>query len=168
MNFPYLACLTRRAISTRRVFAALSLVTTPTSTRFGMCFLGLLFVGSRHFPFVLDGLDPGDQAAVLPQFAGGIEPFRLGLKSQAEEAITKLLERDKLVIRVNPADEDLMKEHKAALLRMFDGTEKIEVISDAGVERGGCIVETDLVKVDAQPCTQLQAARKALLAEEER
>lgn len=85
--------------------------------------------------------------------------------SQAEEAINKILEREKLIIRVNPADVELMKGHKAVLLRMFDGTDKIEVIGDKKVERGGCIVETNLIRVDAQPKSQLEAARKTLLAE---
>ena len=31
-NLPYFGCLTRRLLSTRRVLAALSLVTTPTTT----------------------------------------------------------------------------------------------------------------------------------------
>ena len=82
---------------------------------------------------------------------------------QAEEAISRILEREKLIIRVNPGDEELMKDHKSALTKMFDGIDKIEVIGDPKVERGGCIVETHLIKVDAQPSSQLEAARKALL-----
>ncbi|MBI5119259.1 hypothetical protein HZA56_22555 [Candidatus Poribacteria bacterium] len=84
---------------------------------------------------------------------------------QAEEAIGKILERDKLIIRVNPADEELMKRHKPSLMGMFDGIDKIEVIVDADIEGGGCIVETNLIRVDAQPRSQLEAARKTLLAE---
>ncbi len=85
--------------------------------------------------------------------------------AQAEEAISKILERDKLIIRVNPADEELMKAHKEPLTKMFDGIDKIEVIADPVIERGGCIVETNLIRVDAQPSSQLEAARKALLSE---
>jgi flagellar assembly protein FliH len=81
---------------------------------------------------------------------------------QAEWAIAKILEREKLLIRVNPSDEESMKEHKTTLTEMFDGIDKIEVIADTDVERGGCIVETDLIKVDAQPHTQLKAARNLL------
>jgi flagellar assembly protein FliH len=85
--------------------------------------------------------------------------------TQAEEAIGKILERDKLIIRVNPADEELMKPHKAPLMKMFDGIDKIDVIADRDVERGGCIVETNHIRVDAQPSSQLEAARKKLLSE---
>jgi flagellar biosynthesis/type III secretory pathway protein FliH len=88
--------------------------------------------------------------------------------SQAEEAIGKILEREKLIIRVNPADVDLMKKHKTVLLGMFDGIDKIEVVGDKKIERGGCIVETNLIRVDAQPGSQLEAARKTLLAETEK
>jgi len=88
--------------------------------------------------------------------------------AQAEEAISRILEREKLIIRVNPSDEELMKKHKEQLVRMFDGLDKIEVIGDSRVERGGCVVETNLIKVDAQPSSQLKAARKSLLAEAEK
>jgi flagellar assembly protein FliH len=87
---------------------------------------------------------------------------------QAEQALTKILERDKLLIRVNPSDEALMKEHKPTLMEMFDGIDKIEVIGDPEIERGGCVIETDLVKVDAQPRAQLKAARGAMDEENEK
>ncbi len=85
--------------------------------------------------------------------------------SQAEKAISKILEREKLLIRVHPSDEGVMKDHKAELKDMFDGIDKIEVIGDSSVERGGCIVETNLVRVDTQPKSQLEAARMTLLDE---
>lgn len=87
---------------------------------------------------------------------------------QAEEAISRILKREKLIIRVNPDDEELMKKHKQALMKMFDGIDKIEVIGDPKIERGGCVVETNLIKVDAQPSSQLEAARKTLLGEVEK
>jgi len=87
---------------------------------------------------------------------------------QAEHAIAKILERGKLLIRVNPSDEESMREHKPTLVQMFDGIDKIEVFPDTGVERGGCVVETDLIKVDAQPRAQLEAARKTILGESEK
>ncbi len=87
---------------------------------------------------------------------------------QAEKAIGKILEREKLVIRVNPADAEHMKKHKPALIEMFSGIKTIEIAADPAVERGGCVVETDLVRVDAQPCSQLEAARKTLLDEDEK
>lgn len=87
---------------------------------------------------------------------------------QAEHAIAKILERGKLLIRVNPSDEESMREHKPTLVQMFDGIDKIEVFPDTGVERGGCVVETDLIKVDAQPRAQLETARKTILGESEK
>ena len=90
------------------------------------------------------------------------------VKKQAEHGISRILERDKLLIRVSPSDEELMKEHKPALIAMFDGIDKIEVIGDPGVEPGGCIVETDLIKVDARPRVQIEAARNAILGETEK
>jgi len=88
--------------------------------------------------------------------------------AQAEQAITRILQREKIVIRVNRDDEKLMKEHKPTLLGMFDGVDKIEVIIDPEVERGGCVVETDLIKVDARPSAQLRTACRTILGEEEK
>jgi len=88
--------------------------------------------------------------------------------AQAEEAISRILEREKLIVRVNPSDEELMKRHKEQLVRMFDGVDKIEIIGDSQIEKGGCVVETNLIKTDAQPASQLKAARKSLLAEAEK
>jgi flagellar biosynthesis/type III secretory pathway protein FliH len=87
---------------------------------------------------------------------------------QAEEAISRIVGREKLIIRTNPADEGVMKQHKSVLLKMFDGIDKVEIIADPKVQRGGCIVETDLIRVDAQPSSQLEAARKTLLGEAEK
>ena len=87
---------------------------------------------------------------------------------QAEQAIRKIIERASLLIRVNPSDEESMKGHKPLLARMFDGVDKIEVVGDPSVERGGCMVETDHIKVDAQPGTQLKAARRVLMDEVEK
>ncbi|GAB4333804.1 MAG: hypothetical protein Kow0099_05700 [Candidatus Abyssubacteria bacterium] len=97
-----------------------------------------------------------------------IDKDSLIVLSQAQEAISKILEREKLVVRVNPADADVMKSHKTALMEMFDGIDKIEVIADPKIERGGCVVETNLVRVDAQPGAQLAAAAKTLVAETEK
>jgi flagellar biosynthesis/type III secretory pathway protein FliH len=88
-------------------------------------------------------------------------------KSLAEDAIAKILDREKLIIRVNPADVELMKAHRETLLGMFDGTEKIEIVATPTVEIGGCIVETSLIRVDAQISSQLEAARRALQNEVE-
>ena len=88
--------------------------------------------------------------------------------AQAEQAIVRILQREKIVIRVNCDDEKLMKEHKPTLLGMFDGVDKIEVIIDPEVERGGCVVETDLIKVDARPSSQLRTACRTILGEEEK
>ena len=105
------AC-TSRGISTRRVFAVLSLVTMPISTRLGMtCSRACADFGSRLRLFVrrcdrisfacafaaaadsaLNRLDAGDQPPLLAQFAGGVEPLGLRLQPQAEQVLGRLLQ----------------------------------------------------------------------------
>src|SRR5688572_25997266 len=97
MVLPYTAWRTRRGISTRRVWDALSRVTTPVTTRLGMagsdgslvrCHLS--FALSRRGlvgPLSLQGFDAGDQPPHPPDFAGRIEDLLLGLHPQAEQSL---------------------------------------------------------------------------------
>src|SRR3954471_12554345 len=102
MNLPYRLCCTRRSISTRRDLFILSLLTTPTSCRFGIFLLStaprppvaaLCCCSGFNCTLRLDGFDAGNQAAIATKLAGGIEPFGLLLDAQAEQVLVRFLER---------------------------------------------------------------------------
>ena len=38
---------------------------------------------------------------------------------------------------------------------MVEGLKKLDVVVDSGVDRGGCIIETDLGNIDARISTQI-------------
>lgn len=83
--------------------------------------------------------------------------------STLRSALSTLAKPGALTARLNPSDLATLRDHKAALLDEFDGVERLDVVSDNGVARGGCIVETDSVRVDARLDAQLNQILDALM-----
>jgi len=79
-------------------------------------------------------------------------------------AIEKIVEREKLVVYVHPADMPVVLEYKENLIEMFDGIKTIEVVaSENGISPGGCTVETELVRANGQIEAQLDEVLQGLL-----
>jgi len=70
-------------------------------------------------------------------------------------------------LRVNPDDHAALERDDArrALLARFDGGVELEMVADPAVGRGGCIVETATVRLDARLETQLAALERAVAGE---
>lgn len=79
----------------------------------------------------------------------------------ARAAIARLVDREKITIRVNPADIERMREHREELLALGD-VKVMRVIEDQRVDRGGVVLETDAGSIDAKISTQLGEVRKLL------
>jgi len=79
----------------------------------------------------------------------------------ARAAISRIVDREKITVRVNPADIERMREHRDELLALGD-VKTMRVIEDQRVDRGGVIVETDAGSIDAKISTQLSEVRKIL------
>ncbi|MBL7685214.1 MAG: hypothetical protein JNK65_04160 [Deltaproteobacteria bacterium] len=86
------------------------------------------------------------------------ESIIIGVIRQALEAAIG----NKILIRINPADYEKVKEQQALLLSRVDATKTISFKEDDSVHVGGCIVESEIGTIDAQIDTQLTAVRKAL------
>jgi len=84
------------------------------------------------------------------------------LKRTVHAALAKLIERERVRIRVNPEDIAALRREKVALLEEFDGVEAIDVVADPDVSTGGCIVESQTLHIDARTDAQLQALLDAL------
>ena len=84
----------------------------------------------------------------------------------AKVAIARLIERDTVTVRVNPADLERMREHRDELIAMGD-IRNLRVVEDQRVDRGGVVVDTDAGTIDARISTQLEEARKILHIEED-
>ncbi|MEA2719717.1 MAG: flagellar assembly protein FliH [Candidatus Eremiobacteraeota bacterium] len=84
----------------------------------------------------------------------------------AKTAIARLIERDSVTVRVNPADLERMREHRDELIALGD-IKNLRVVEDQRVDRGGVVVDTDAGTIDARIGTQLEEARKILHIEDD-
>ena len=80
-----------------------------------------------------------------------------------KKAIQHLVDKNKVVLKVNPKDCQLVKSHHQQLLATIDGIKNLEIEEDIRVKPGGCLIETDSGNVDARLETQMQVLREALL-----
>lgn len=80
-------------------------------------------------------------------------------------AITRLVNRETVTVRVNPADIETMRHHREKLMSMND-IDNMRLIEDQRVDRGGVVIETDAGTIDAKISTQLREVRRLLAVEE--
>lgn len=80
----------------------------------------------------------------------------------AKGALEEARGRHELVLRVHPDDVALFEREKPGLLARLSVSAHILIRADDAIERGGCVVETDVGTVDARLVTQLAAIEKAL------
>jgi flagellar biosynthesis/type III secretory pathway protein FliH len=81
-------------------------------------------------------------------------------------AITRLVNRETVTVRVNPADIETMRENRDTIMSMND-IEHLRVIEDQRVDRGGVVLETESGTIDAKVSTQLREVRRLLHVEEQ-
>ncbi len=80
-------------------------------------------------------------------------------------ALTRLVSREVVTLRVNPADLETMRSHRDAIVAVSD-VEHLRIVEDQRVDRGGVVVETDAGTIDAKIATQLREARRAIRADD--
>jgi len=78
------------------------------------------------------------------------------------EALKRIKDRDRVNIRVNFADLELTTAHKDELIKMMESLRKVNIYEDSRVDRGGCIIETDVGAIDARISTQLKEIEDAI------
>jgi flagellar assembly protein FliH len=74
----------------------------------------------------------------------------------------RLLERERLLVLVNPEDLEMVRAGMDALVAELGGIEHVEVQAERRVLRGGAVVRTAAGDVDADLSTKLQRAREVL------
>lgn len=79
------------------------------------------------------------------------------------QALRKLKSRGDVVIRVNLADLELTSEHTRDFMERIENVKSITVLEDSTVERGGCIIETDLGQIDARISSQINDIEERIL-----
>lgn len=78
-------------------------------------------------------------------------------------ALRRVVARDHLVIEVNPADLDLVREHVEGMTGRLGGFHRVEVVAERRVGRGGCLLRTQEGEVDASFEEQLERAEAVLV-----
>lgn len=77
-------------------------------------------------------------------------------------ALRRLVERDRVLLLVNPDDLEVVRDRVGALVGELGGIEHCEVQAERRVPRGGAVVRTEEGEVDATLHTKLQRAREVL------
>src|SRR3954452_19556985 len=77
-------------------------------------------------------------------------------------ALRALVERERLVIQVKPADLALVNEAMGEIAGSLGGIEHVDVQEERRVPRGGAVVRTTVGEVDARIGTKLERAREAV------
>jgi flagellar assembly protein FliH len=77
-------------------------------------------------------------------------------------ALRRLVERDRVLILVNPDDLEIVRDHAVRLVGELGGIEHCEVQAERRVRPGGAIVRTAEGEVDATLETKLARAREVL------
>jgi flagellar biosynthesis/type III secretory pathway protein FliH len=77
-------------------------------------------------------------------------------------ALRAIVERERIVIQVNPEDLGIMREGLDELAGSLGGIEHVEVQEERRVKRGGAVVRTSVGEIDANITTKLERARAAV------
>jgi flagellar assembly protein FliH len=71
-------------------------------------------------------------------------------------ALLRTATRHRLVIEVNPEDLELVSASAEGLAARLGGVQRLDVVAERRIERGGCIVRTEEGEIDARIGSQLE------------
>lgn len=83
--------------------------------------------------------------------------------SVIKSAVDKLKERDKITLRVNPADLETINQFKEKVMYLQSKVSEVKYFPDESVEKGGVIVETSYGVIDATIDAQIKELKKTLI-----
>jgi flagellar assembly protein FliH len=81
------------------------------------------------------------------------------------QALTRLISREMVTLRVNPADLETIRQYRDSIVTSSD-VEHLRIVEDQRVDHGGVVIETDAGTIDAKIATQLREARRAIAVDE--
>ena len=79
-----------------------------------------------------------------------------------KEAIAKVIDRERIRVRINPSDYDFVHAHKPDILQTMDGIKYLAIEKDEAISRGGAVVESDCGTIDARIERRFEEVEKAL------
>ncbi|KPJ69784.1 hypothetical protein AMJ44_02425 [candidate division WOR-1 bacterium DG_54_3] len=78
------------------------------------------------------------------------------------EAISRVSDREQIIVKVNREDAEYLKRYKDRLAGMLDGVKSFSILEDSGIEPGGCVIETNLGFIDSKISTKLKSIEESL------
>ena len=81
----------------------------------------------------------------------------------AEAALEQVGAAANVRVRVHPLDAQILEQSMMEIVSAPDEAAAIEVVPDAAIEQGGCVVESDRGIVDARLRTQFEEIQTRLL-----
>ena len=97
--------------------------------------------------------------------AGAIEVEPERVLDVVRGALRAVVERERLVILVNPKDLEIVREGLDELRGSLGGIGHVDVQEERRVQRGGAVIRTSVGEVDANISTKLDRAREAVMQE---
>ena len=88
--------------------------------------------------------------------------------SIVKEALKKLVDYDRVIIRVSPSDYQFLKTQKHQFLHLVENKETMTFEEDETILSGGCLIETSLGDIDARIEKQLETVEEALRSQFQR
>ena len=85
------------------------------------------------------------------------------LTEMVATALRNVRQHETVIVRVNPADLHIIQAHRESL-DPAGRARFLDIVPDPRVSHGGCVIESDSGKIDAQLSTQLRVLERALLA----
>jgi len=89
------------------------------------------------------------------------------VRNICKAAVEQLVEKEGMVIRVNPRDMQIIQEYAQTLGKGAGLQSRVEVFSDELIKPGGCIVEAESGSIDADIDSQLEELAGHLYKKEE-
>lgn len=84
------------------------------------------------------------------------------IRNIVNNAMGHVVANGKVIIKTNPEDWQIIKEIIDNREIETPNSDLVQVESDSGIEKGGCIIESDYGTIDARISSQLEVIRKAL------
>jgi flagellar biosynthesis/type III secretory pathway protein FliH len=78
-------------------------------------------------------------------------------------ALGHLADKQKVTIRVNPADAATLRNHSGEWAEATGAGSAVEIVEDMRIKRGGCLIEGESGSVEAQLDRQIEMIEKALV-----
>jgi flagellar assembly protein FliH len=75
-----------------------------------------------------------------------------------ESLLKRISDRERIIVYLNPEDVAMIEESKESLMDSIRGVKFFELMSDDHVDKGSCLIETNLGIYDARWRTQLEQA----------